>query len=105
MLSPHLDDLTEQQRLDIVNLRQSCQQAEDALSQGMEKLQFILAQAIADGLLREGNYLPQIGAAMNKLEDLVRFVIQVKISVTSRGFILFISISISISNVVFVEAG
>ncbi|XP_042025346.1 transcription factor TGA1-like isoform X1 [Salvia splendens] len=76
VLSPHLDDLTEQQRLDIVNLTQSCQQAEDALSQGMEKLQFILAQAIADGLLREGNYLPQIGAAMNKLEDLVRFVVQ-----------------------------
>lgn len=76
ILSPHLDPLSEQQRLDIVNLTQSCQQAEDALSQGMEKLQFILAEAIADGLLREGNYLPQIGAAMDKLEALVRFVIQ-----------------------------
>ncbi|XP_057783730.1 TGACG-sequence-specific DNA-binding protein TGA-1A-like isoform X2 [Salvia miltiorrhiza] len=76
VLSPHLDALSEQQRLDIVNLTQSCQQAEDALSQGMEKLQFILAQAIADGLLQEGNYLPQIGAAMNKLDDLVRFVVQ-----------------------------
>ncbi|KAH6760199.1 bZIP transcription factor family protein [Perilla frutescens var. frutescens] len=76
VLSPHLDPLSEQQRLDIVNLTQSCQQAEDALSQGMEKLQFILAEALADGLLCDGNYLPQIGAAMDKLEALVRFVIQ-----------------------------
>lgn len=76
ILLPHLENLTEQQRLDLINLTQSCQQAEDALSQGMEKLNYILAQAISDGLLAEANYLPQIGAAMDKLEALVRFVVQ-----------------------------
>lgn len=86
MLSPHLDNLSEQQRLDIVNLTQSCQQAEDALSQGMEKLQFILAEAIAHGLLRQGNYLPQIGAAIDKLENLARFVNQVRSGVILRHF-------------------
>ncbi|KAI3462026.1 hypothetical protein Pfo_018689 [Paulownia fortunei] len=74
VLLPHLEPLSEQQRLDICNLTQSCQQAEDALSQGMEKLHHILAETIAAGQLGEGNYLPQIGAAMEKLEALVRFV-------------------------------
>ncbi|KAI3451105.1 hypothetical protein Pfo_007770 [Paulownia fortunei] len=74
VLLPHLEPLSEQQRLDIFNLRQSCQQAEDALSQGMEKLHYILAETIAAGQLGEGNYLHQIGAAMDKLEALVRFV-------------------------------
>lgn len=85
---PHLDTLSEQQRLDLINLSQSCQQAEDALSQGMEKLHYILAQAISDGLLGEANYLPQIGAAMDRLEALVRFVVQVKISFTPSHFLL-----------------
>lgn len=92
VLSPHLDTLSEQQRLDIVILTQSCQQAEDALSQGMDKLQFILAEAIAHGLLRQGNYLPQIGAAIDKLENLVRFVNQVQPPSISRHS-LFISIN------------
>ncbi|KAL7131499.1 hypothetical protein ABFS83_12G007600 [Erythranthe nasuta] len=74
VLLPHLEPLLEQQRLDICNLAQSCQQMEDALSQGMEKLHQILAGSIAVDLLREGNCLPQIGAAVDKLEALVRFV-------------------------------
>lgn len=73
VLLPHLEPLSEQQRLDLGNLAQSCQQAEDALSQGMEKLHQILGEAIAKQL-GEGNYLPQIGAAIEKLEALVRFV-------------------------------
>ncbi|KAL1540830.1 guanine nucleotide-binding protein, alpha-1 subunit tga1 [Salvia divinorum] len=73
VLLPHLEPLSEQQRLDLGNLAQSCQQAEDALSQGMEQLRRILAEAIAKQL-GEGNYLPQVGAAIEKLDDLVRFV-------------------------------
>lgn len=76
VLLPHLEPLSEQQRLDLGNLAQSCQQAEDALSQGMEKLHQILGEAIANKL-GEGNYLPQIDAAIEKLEALVRFVGQV----------------------------
>lgn len=75
---PHLEPLLEQQRQELSTLGQSCQQAEDAFTQGMDKLQHILAEAIANGQLGEGNYLHQIGSALDKLEDLVRFVCQVK---------------------------
>ncbi|KAH0908954.1 hypothetical protein HID58_032275 [Brassica napus] len=54
--------------LDVCNLRQSCQQAEDALSQGMEKLQHTLADCVAGGRLGEGNYIPQVNSAMERAE-------------------------------------
>lgn len=73
VLAPHLGPLTEQQSLEVGNLRQLCQQIEDALTQGMEKLHSILAETIAGNSLGEGNYLPQIGAAIKELEALVRF--------------------------------
>lgn len=76
VLLPHLEPLSEQQRVDIGNLAQSCQQAEDALSQGMERLHQILGEAIAKQL-GQGNFLPQVGAAIEKLDDLTRFVVQV----------------------------
>ncbi|XP_051140821.1 TGACG-sequence-specific DNA-binding protein TGA-1A-like isoform X1 [Andrographis paniculata] len=76
ILLPHLEPLLEQQHLDISNLGQSCHQAEDALSQGMDKLQHIIGGTLADGQLGEGNYFSQINAAKDKLEDLVRFVCQ-----------------------------
>ncbi|XP_057502009.1 transcription factor TGA4-like isoform X2 [Actinidia eriantha] len=60
-------DLADQQVYDVCNLRQSCQQAEDALSQGMDKLQQILAETVAAG---------QVTLAMEKSEALVRFVNQ-----------------------------
>ncbi|XP_024023656.1 transcription factor TGA1 isoform X2 [Morus notabilis] len=76
VLGPHLEPLTDQQLLDVYNLRQSCQQAEDALSQGMEKLQQTLAETVAAGQLGEGSYIPQMGTAMEKLEALVSFLNQ-----------------------------
>ncbi|GER35147.1 bZIP transcription factor family protein [Striga asiatica] len=76
VLWPHLEPLQEPQCMEISNLRQSCQQAEDALSQGMEKLHRILTETIAEGSLVETNYLHQIGATIDKLEALVRFVVQ-----------------------------
>lgn len=63
--------------MDVCNLRQSCQQAEDALTQGMEKLQQILAEAVAAGQLGEGSYIPQLATALEKLEAVVSFVNQV----------------------------
>lgn len=72
-----IEPLTEQQRLDIDNLGQSCQQAEDALSQGMEKLRQTLADSVAAGQFIEGTYIPQMATAMEKLEALVSFVNQV----------------------------
>ncbi|KAH0855006.1 hypothetical protein HID58_024507 [Brassica napus] len=76
VLLPHFDVMTDQQVLDVCNLRQSCQQAEDALSQGMEKLQHTLAECVARGGLGEGNYIPQVNSAMERLEALVSFVNQ-----------------------------
>ncbi|RXI09377.1 hypothetical protein DVH24_033994 [Malus domestica] len=76
VLQPHLDPLTDQQALDVHNLRQSCQQAEDALSQGMDKLQHTLAETLAAGQLGEGSYVPQMANAMERLEALVSFVTQ-----------------------------
>ncbi|XP_048135643.1 transcription factor TGA4-like isoform X2 [Rhodamnia argentea] len=71
-----LDPLTEQQWAFVCNLKQACQQAEDALKQGLDKLQHTLAEAVASGHLGEGNYIPQVAAAMEKLEALVSFVNQ-----------------------------
>ncbi|EOA21029.1 hypothetical protein CARUB_v10001361mg [Capsella rubella] len=78
VLLPHFDPLTDQQLLDVCNLKQSCQQAEDALSQGMEKLQHTLAESVAAGRLGEGSYTPQMTCAMERLEALVSFVNQVR---------------------------
>ncbi|QCD98687.1 transcription factor TGA [Vigna unguiculata] len=76
VLGPLIEPLTEQQRLDIYNLGQSCQQAEDALSQGMDKLRQTLADSVAAGQFMEGTYIPQMTSAMEKLEALVSFVNQ-----------------------------
>ncbi|XP_025015369.2 transcription factor TGA1 isoform X2 [Ricinus communis] len=94
ILKPQLEPLTDQQLLDVCNLKQSCQQAEDALSQGMEKLQQTLAEAVAAGRLGEASHLPQMDTAMEKLEGLVRFV-QQKDLVSSLLECIFLPLSIS----------
>uniref|UniRef100_A0A2P2KIZ4 DOG1 domain-containing protein n=1 Tax=Rhizophora mucronata TaxID=61149 RepID=A0A2P2KIZ4_RHIMU len=73
VLLPRLDPLAEQQIVEISNLTLSCQQAEDALSQGMDKLQQTLAESVAAGHLDESSYMPQMENAMERLENLVRF--------------------------------
>ncbi|XP_039005109.1 transcription factor TGA1-like [Hibiscus syriacus] len=76
VLLPQLDSLTEQQFFDVCNLKQSCQQAEDALSQGMEKLQELVSVTVVDRQLGEGSYSSQVNTAMEKVEALVSFVDQ-----------------------------
>lgn len=76
VMLPHLD-LLDKQHAEVCNLKQSCQQTEDALSQGMEKLQQTLSDALAAGQLGEGSYFPQITNAMERLDALVSFVNQV----------------------------
>ncbi|WRX31273.1 Basic-leucine zipper domain - like 10 [Theobroma cacao] len=71
-----IEPLTDQQHLEVCNLRQSSQQAEDALSQGIDKLQQNLAQSVAADL-SSGNYRVQMAAAIDKLEALEGFVNQV----------------------------
>ncbi|KAG8366576.1 hypothetical protein BUALT_Bualt17G0094300 [Buddleja alternifolia] len=53
MLGNQIEPLTEQQLMGIYNLQQSSQQAEDALSQGMEALQQSLADLLRQQTLQQ----------------------------------------------------
>ena len=84
LLANQLEPLTEQQLMGIYNLQQSSQQAEDALSQGMEALQQSLAETLANGnpgssgsSANVANYMGQMAMAMGKLGTLEGFLRQV----------------------------
>ncbi|GAB2272444.1 transcription factor [Dionaea muscipula] len=80
LLVNQLEPLTEQQLGAIGNLQQSSQQAEDALSQGMEALQQSLAETLSSGSLgtsgNVANYMGQMAMAMGKLGTLEGFIHQ-----------------------------
>ncbi|XP_020246532.1 transcription factor TGA2.2-like [Asparagus officinalis] len=80
ILMPQLDPLTEQQLMGICSLQQSSQQAEEALSQGLEQLKQSLADTIAGGSLSEGaimeNYMGHMAMALGKLANLEGFLRQ-----------------------------
>ncbi|MED6148374.1 Transcription factor tga4 [Stylosanthes scabra] len=76
ILVPRIETMTEQQRSDISNLGKSCQQAEDALSQGMDKLQQMVSESVAAGQLEEQTDTPHMSTAMERLAALVSFVNQ-----------------------------
>ncbi|XP_018675158.2 transcription factor TGA2.2 isoform X1 [Musa acuminata AAA Group] len=82
LLANQLEPLTEQQMMGICNLQQSSQQAEDALSQGMDALQQSLSETLAGSLGPSGtsgnvaNYMGQMAMAMGKLGTLENFLHQ-----------------------------
>ncbi|KAL2468046.1 Transcription factor TGA7 [Forsythia ovata] len=76
VVMPQLENLTDQQLAEVRNLQHSCQQAEDALSQGMEKLRQTLAQSITTLAAGAGSYSSQVVSTMEKLESLESFVQQ-----------------------------
>uniref|UniRef100_A0A453RB47 DOG1 domain-containing protein n=4 Tax=Aegilops tauschii subsp. strangulata TaxID=200361 RepID=A0A453RB47_AEGTS len=84
VLASHLEPLTDQQLMGICNLQQSSQQAEDALSQGMEALQQALSETLAAaagagplaGAGNVTNYMGQMAIAMGKLSTLENFLRQ-----------------------------
>ncbi|CAN0863154.1 Transcription factor HBP-1b(c1) (Fragment) [Linum grandiflorum] len=83
LLMNQLEPLTEQQLVGITNLQQSSQQAEDALSQGMEALQQSLAETLSSGSQGStgssgnvANYMGQMAMAMGKLGTLEGFIRQ-----------------------------
>ncbi|KAG6784231.1 hypothetical protein POTOM_009919 [Populus tomentosa] len=76
VLMPQLEPLTDQQLADVCNLRQSSQQAEDALTQGIDKLQQTLSQSIAADVMGDGGYGDQMADAIQRLEALEGFVNQ-----------------------------
>ncbi|THU44550.1 hypothetical protein C4D60_Mb02t08560 [Musa balbisiana] len=77
---PQLDPLTEQQVAGICSLQQSCQQAEEALSQGLEQFLQSLADTVTGDSLVEssstGNYMSQMAIALGKLANLEGFLRQ-----------------------------
>ncbi|KAF9593744.1 hypothetical protein IFM89_024882 [Coptis chinensis] len=80
ILMPQLDPLTEQQLMGICNLQQSSNQAEEALSQGLEQLHQSLADTISSGSLNDGanvdDYMGQMAISLGKLSNLEGFVHQ-----------------------------
>ena len=80
ILSPQLEPLTEPQRKLVGGLQHTSTQAEDALSQGMEKLQQNLAETLtaeADPFGPPDAYMLQMATAVDRLKELVGFVTQV----------------------------
>ncbi|KAK7336620.1 hypothetical protein VNO77_17166 [Canavalia gladiata] len=75
-----IEPLTEQQILGICGLQQSTQEAEEALSQGLEALNQSLSDTITSDSLsyppNMANYMGQMAMAMNKLSTLESFVRQ-----------------------------
>ncbi|KAL6962617.1 G protein alpha subunit tga3, partial [Sarracenia purpurea var. burkii] len=76
IIRPQLEPLTDQQVQAVGKLQQSSQQAEDALTQGMDRLKEILAQSITNHYNDAGNYSSQMASAMEKLRALESFVSQ-----------------------------
>ncbi|URD92241.1 hypothetical protein MUK42_01115 [Musa troglodytarum] len=80
MLMSHMEPLTEQQILGVCGLQQSTQEAEEALSQGLEALNQSLSDTItSDALSYPSNvadYMGQMAMAMNKLTTLEGFIRQ-----------------------------
>ena len=78
-----IEPLTEQQILGICGLQQSTQEAEEALSQGLEALNQSLSDTITSDSLscppNMANYMGQMAIAMNKLATLEGFVRQVRL--------------------------
>ncbi|KAE8733056.1 TGACG-sequence-specific DNA-binding protein TGA-2.1 [Hibiscus syriacus] len=74
MLISQLDPLTEQQLVGIYSLQHSSQQAEEALTQGLEQLQQSLIETVAGSLVVDG--MQQMATALNKLANLEGFVRQ-----------------------------
>ena len=75
MLISQLDLLTEQQVMGIYSLQHSSQQAEEALTQGLEQLQQSLINTVAGGPVIDG--MQQMAVALGKLANLEGFVRQV----------------------------
>ncbi|KAJ4911712.1 Transcription factor TGA5 [Raphanus sativus] len=82
LIASQVEPLTEQQSQDLNNLQESSQQAEDALSQGMDSLQQSLSETLSSGTLGSSssgnvaNYMGQMAMAMGKLGTLEGFIRQ-----------------------------
>ncbi|KAK1401312.1 DOG1 domain-containing protein [Heracleum sosnowskyi] len=81
IIANQIEPLTEQQLMGICGLQQSTQEAEEALSQGLDALNQSLSDVIVSDSLSSppnmANYMGQMAMAMSKLSTLEGFVRQV----------------------------
>lgn len=75
ILVSQMDLLTEQQLMGIYSLQHSSQQAEEALSQGLEQLQQSLIDTLAASQVIDG--MQQMAVALGKVSNLEGFIRQV----------------------------
>ncbi|KAL8140368.1 hypothetical protein V2J09_006389 [Rumex salicifolius] len=75
MVMAQMETLTEQQFMGLYSLQQSSQQAEDALTQGLDQLQQSLVDTIA-GITVATDGMHQMAVALAKLSNLQGFVLQ-----------------------------
>lgn len=89
-----IEPLTEQQILGICGLQQSTQEAEEALSQGLEALNQSLSDTITSDSLscspNMANYMGQMAIAMNKLSTLEGFVRQVRVIIIIKFYAIYL---------------
>jgi hypothetical protein len=76
---PHLEPLTDQQLISVCGLQQTSTQAEDAMCQGMEKLQHNVTETltVVDTFFSDEAYMLQMDNAVDRLKELVVFVAEV----------------------------
>lgn len=77
---PSFEPLMDTQLVDLSKLRHTCRQAEDALTQGIDKLQQTLAQSVALNLSEGGNYNTYMSSTIKELGALENFLNQVNIT-------------------------
>ncbi|KVH99563.1 DOG1 domain-containing protein [Cynara cardunculus var. scolymus] len=75
-LMPWFEPLTDTQVVNLSKLRHTCRQAEDALTQGIDKLEQTLAQGVGINMTEGGSYGIQMKSAMEGLEALENFLNQ-----------------------------
>ncbi|KAK1406777.1 hypothetical protein QVD17_38385 [Tagetes erecta] len=76
ILMPRFEPLTDTQVVNLSRLRHTCRQAEDALTQGLDKLEQTLAQSVAINIRQGGNYDEQMSSMIDVLESLENFLSQ-----------------------------
>ncbi|KAJ9567685.1 hypothetical protein OSB04_003651 [Centaurea solstitialis] len=76
ILMPWFEPITDTQVVNISKLRHTCRQAEDALTQGIDKLEQTLAQGVGFNMTEGGSYDIQMKSAMEGLDALENFLNQ-----------------------------
>ncbi|KAL8215578.1 hypothetical protein R6Q57_022415 [Mikania cordata] len=76
ILMPRFEPLTDAQVLNLSRLRHTCRQAEDALTQGLDKLKQTLAQCVAISVTDGGNNDTHMSSMVDVVESLENFLNQ-----------------------------